>query len=627
MDRELQKRVNRYTNARKTRKKWLSVVISLCVVVAIGTSYLLINPAATQQQKTYCGLKEHIEHTEDCYGKVLVCQLSEKGHTHSDSCYTTKEYLSCELKETDGHKHGEDCYETVRDLICNDTNEEHEHTDECYEEKQVLVCQLEECEPHHHGSGCYETQTECTCGKEECKPHKHSEACYEMDYDHPQCKLPIHRHTLQCFSNPEADVETASVWEHSFDKVELTGNWHKDVIDLAETQLGYTESTANYEVQEDGTTMKGYTRYGDWYGDPYGDWCAMFCSFCLNYAGVDKKLMPRDANCQHWIKTLSKKKYKLYRSAHNEKSEEKNGEKSTNKKEKYVPRPGDLVFFDWDSFDPEHLEQRSADHIGFVSELIYDETKDEVRKIVTIEGNSSDSVAYNSYDFDDSRILGYGMVPDNPDLNDKFELTAYTEDGIGVKVTGLSGALPYPPEEITLTVKKVSSTNTVEQLSQAAEADGLSCEESYLFDISLWHDGKLIEPTGNVTVTFLNICSEGDNASVYHVDPEAGVTTNMDAVTKNGNAVIDTDHFSLYGVLVNSASGKNVTGTGSIDWDSTATPPSITSFNVTASSSDMDNAYFYVQYSDDGTSWTSGIGPSAKTGKGKERKLHWMRLL
>jgi hypothetical protein len=40
---------------------------------------------------------------------------------------------------------------------------------------------------------------------------------------------------------------------------------------LTRTQLGYTESTRNYEVMEDGETIKGCTRYGEWYGMPYDD--------------------------------------------------------------------------------------------------------------------------------------------------------------------------------------------------------------------------------------------------------------------------------------------------------------------------------------------------------------------
>ena len=117
--------------------------------------------------------------------------------------------------------------------------------------------------------------------------------------DTPVCGLEEHTHTLACCSDPAADVETAQIWERAIKNVELTGDWREDVIAIAKTQLGYQESAKNYIVLEVGETIKGYTRYGAWYGDPYGDWCAMFASFVLNYAEVEG--IPLDA----WTPTVS----------------------------------------------------------------------------------------------------------------------------------------------------------------------------------------------------------------------------------------------------------------------------------------------------------------------------------
>ena len=83
------------------------------------------------------------------------------------------------------------------------------------------------------------------------------------------CEKEEHKHTLQCYSDPKADVETAPGWERTLENVRLTGNWNNDVLAIAQTQIGYEESTQNYEVQEDGTSVKGITRYGQWYGIPY----------------------------------------------------------------------------------------------------------------------------------------------------------------------------------------------------------------------------------------------------------------------------------------------------------------------------------------------------------------------
>ena len=69
-------------------------------------------------------------------------------------------------------------------------------------------------------------------------------------------------------------------WKASVKDVELTGDWNRDVLAVAETQLGYTESARNFIINDQGE-QKGYTRYGDWYGDLYGDWDAMFCAFVI----------------------------------------------------------------------------------------------------------------------------------------------------------------------------------------------------------------------------------------------------------------------------------------------------------------------------------------------------------
>lgn len=146
-------------------------------------------------------------------------------------------------------------------------------------------------------------------------------------------------------------MESASDWEKTFDSAERTGNWAKDIVAIAQTQISYTESTHNYTVLADGETQKGYTRYGDWYGDPYGDWCAMFCSFCIDYAGV--KEYPLESNCDDWIQALRKQDAYLPADG------------------SYTPKPGDLIFFDWDPFDPEEgQEARGVDHVGFVCEMI-----------------------------------------------------------------------------------------------------------------------------------------------------------------------------------------------------------------------------------------------------------------
>jgi cell wall-associated NlpC family hydrolase len=64
-----------------------------------------------------------------------------------------------------------------------------------------------------------------------------------------------------------------------------------------------------------------------------------------------------------------------------------------------MPKPGDLVFFDWimdDTKDPQH--------VGVVLGV-------QDGRIYTIEGNSAGRVMIRSYPIDSQYILGYGVLP------------------------------------------------------------------------------------------------------------------------------------------------------------------------------------------------------------------------
>ncbi|MDY4970949.1 MAG: hypothetical protein SO101_11940, partial [Lachnospiraceae bacterium] len=210
-----------------------------------------------------------------------------------------------------------------QEYVCG--KEEHVHTDECYE--KVLICGKTEGEDEpetqtgQDENGQEETETDETETAE--TGHVHTDACYEKQL---VCEKEEHEHTLKCYSDPEADVETAEIWEGTIPE-QLSGEWAEDITAIAQSQLGYTESTRNYQVE--GTdTIKGCTRYGTWYGEPYSDWDAMFVSFCLNYAGISEKSFPRESDASRWMEELSKEPYSCY---------VESGD--------YLPEIGDLIFF------------------------------------------------------------------------------------------------------------------------------------------------------------------------------------------------------------------------------------------------------------------------------------------
>lgn len=532
-------------------------------------------------------LPEEHTHAEGCYTSVrgdLVCGE----HVHTDACYTETAVLACGLEESEEHRHDESCYETSRELTCG-IDSDHSHTDACYEWEQVLSCDLptdsaEDAQPvlvctkpeivlHRHTPDCFDADGNLICGQTQVLEHQHSDACFETvaepvdtgtltctdtahvhtarcygtwelvcgqeEHTHSEactqneqeetvfcgkdahthgeacrdengelvCGTEEHTHSLACYADPNADVETAELWEQTFAGVTLTGNWRQDTLAIAETQLGYAESTKNYLVAEDGETVKGYTRYGAWCDEPYGDWNVMFLTFCLHYAGVEGV----DRDCGGWVTSWAD---------------------AFEPAQSHTPAVGDLVLFDRDG-------DGTADRAGLVAQ-----TTDS--GFAAMEGDAEDAVGLLTYGTDDPGILGYINLPEGPK---EFTLTAQTENGITVTITGESASLPYPAREITVTVTEVTDGERQAIRDQILGEEQAEPERSYLLDITLWHGEEEIEPTGSVTVTFSGIDTEGLYPKVYHIDTNAQTATDMEAKTgENGDVTVDTNHFSYYEV-------------------------------------------------------------------------------
>ncbi|MGM9684428.1 MAG: hypothetical protein ACI3XQ_12595, partial [Eubacteriales bacterium] len=311
---------------------------------------------------------------------ALICTLPEsEEHRHTEGCYETLRELTCTLPEAQGHAHTDSCYAWEQTLTCGQTDgsagEEtpadpvpvcgrreillHKHTDACFSHG-TLICGKTQVLEHVHNADCFtvvdapaDTET-LTCGLAESEEHRHSALCYGTWT--LVCTQEEHTHSAICYADPTADVETAKVWERTIAGAKLTGEWRQDLLAIARTQLGYTESTKNFIIdEEDGVTRKGYTRYGAWYGSPYSAWCAIYVSFCLHYAGVPEAQFPISAGCQNWIDQLSREPFNLYRPA---RSVNADGVQET-----YVPSAGDLIFFSFDQNGISH-------HVGIVAELI-----------------------------------------------------------------------------------------------------------------------------------------------------------------------------------------------------------------------------------------------------------------
>lgn len=397
--------VNRYEKKHRDFRHYAMIVAVLALVVFVGVNWRLHDKGISMTSDYQCGLKEH-KHTADCYKKVLICGKEEtdgsEGHTHTDACYKEEKKLTCDKEE---HKHNADCYDEEGNLICD--KEEHTHSEDCYTTEKKLIC-----------------------GKEESKPvkaHHHTDACYKKEL---VCKLKEHTHTAACYSNENADVEDKSDWEATIPT--LSGNWAEDIVSVAESQIGYEESTANFKLADDGETRKGYTRYGDWYGNKYGDWSAMFASFCLNYAGISSKTVPVNSGSTAWITELKQKD--LYKTADN-----------------YNPTTGDLVFLDTDS-------DGRADHVGII-------TKTKTASFTAVVGDSNDAVEENTYKRSSDAIIGYCALPENPKQKTDAESTTAAKAS-EEKTTEESAGESTKTKSSTKTENKTETAETGSSIEQ-----------------------------------------------------------------------------------------------------------------------------------------------------------------
>lgn len=302
-------------------------------------------------------------------------------HHHTSDCYEEKEVLTCGI-ESD-HVHQDYCYDQeTGELLCT----EHEHTDDCYTLEKVLVCGQEEGEPEKtdDGAALYdtdensaeesdsaeepETVADPEPEKEATKPetddeidtgytvHHHTAECYGKVLI---CGKEEHEHTADCLVNPNAEIDA----EYDAKAPERTSmDWAQDMVLVARSQLGYTESKA--DVDEDGN---GYTMYADqYYKDKpmvYADWDSTFVAYCLYHAGVPQDIIPQYASISALRGELARMNSEYY-------TDDPQGFASI--------LPGDIVMY-------KNAEGRET--IGVVSDAAVDEETDLTTALTVISGD------------------------------------------------------------------------------------------------------------------------------------------------------------------------------------------------------------------------------------------------
>lgn len=302
-------------------------------------------------------------------------------HHHTADCYEEEEVLTCGI-ESD-HVHQDYCYDQeTGELLCT----EHEHTDDCYTLEKVLVCGQEEGEPEKtdDGAALYdmdensaeesdsaeepETVADPEPEKEATKPemddeidtgytvHHHTAECYGKVLI---CGKEEHEHTAACLVNPNAEID-AEYDAKTPDRTSM--DWAQDMVLVARSQLGYTESKA--DVDEDGN---GYTMYADqYYKDKpmvYADWDSTFVAYCLYHAGVPQDIIPQYASISALRGELARMNSEYY----------------TDDPQEFASiLPGDIVMY-------KNAEGRET--IGVVSDAAVDEETDLTTALTVISGD------------------------------------------------------------------------------------------------------------------------------------------------------------------------------------------------------------------------------------------------
>lgn len=302
-------------------------------------------------------------------------------HHHTPDCYEEEEVLTCGI-ESD-HVHQDYCYDQeTGELLCT----EHEHTDDCYTLEEVLVCGQEEGEPEKtdDGAALYdtdensaeesdsaeepETAADPEPEQEATKPetdaeidtgytvHHHTAECYGKVLI---CGKEEHEHTAACLVNHNAEIDA----EYDAKTPDRTNvDWAQDMVLVAQSQLGYTESKA--DVDEDGN---GYTMYADqYYKDKpmvYADWDSTFVAYCLYHAGVPQDIIPQYASISALRGELARMNSEYY----------------TDDSQEFASiLPGDIVMY-------KNAEGRET--IGVVSDAAVDEETDLTTALTVISGD------------------------------------------------------------------------------------------------------------------------------------------------------------------------------------------------------------------------------------------------
>lgn len=171
-----------------------------------------------------------------------------------------------------------------------------------------------------------------------------------------------------------------SVYYERLCRVELSGDWRRDMVSVALSQVGYHEGDSKADYA--GGNALGWHNYIEYSSTYYGmdsQWCAMFVSWCARQAGIPKYAVNNAASA-YADGSGGQGSYSFHVPVYSKKN--------------YTPAAGDIVFFSSTGW--------GANHVGIVVKVTD-------TGIYTVEGNCMNAVRVKYYDFDDAYIAYYGV--------------------------------------------------------------------------------------------------------------------------------------------------------------------------------------------------------------------------
>ena len=264
-------------------------------------------------------------------------------------------------------------------------------------------------------------------------------------------------------ANGVSSTYAASEYYKRLSALTLTGDGRTDVIAVALSQLGYTESNTLSDLSGTASGRDNYTEYnynmgsfGLGYGGSGYPWCASFVSFCLLQSGCtdqtstsdwcrshegDADYIWREVSCSKWARQLRLCGF---------------FKDSASYGGDYFPIKGDLIFFT----DVGGHET----HVGLVlscdGEYVY-----------TVEGNTSDSagldvngggVYLKKYPLSSEYIRGYGVLP--------YEVVTPPQNVLNsLEVSGVTIAPAFDPDVTEYSATVPNGIETLEILASAPD--------------------------------------------------------------------------------------------------------------------------------------------------------------